>query len=142
MVQIDAPRGVRNMIDVKPILKGDAQCFTAPPEVREEIDVGGDTILCRQDDMIGVVAEGTDISSIKIDLVRTDVELAEGQLLEVPIVDRSVFYQLVNGLTREEILAEKNKRGYVRAEAKKVGHWNADEVAFEPVNWLPQPNAP
>jgi DNA helicase HerA-like ATPase len=47
---------------------------------------------------------------------------------------------VVKGLTKEEILQEKNTRGFVRAQAKKIGSWNNGRRSFDPVPWLPQPN--
>jgi len=92
--------------------------------------------------LIGVVASGSDISFLNIELVRVDLDLSEGRLVEVQIGDKDVLFQVTNGLTREEILQQKNERGYVRAQAKKIGSWNQEKGRFETVKWLPKPNAP
>jgi len=49
---------------------------------------------------------------------------------------------VIDGVTREEIIQQKNTRGFVRANAKKVGIWNQKISGFEPAPWLPQPNEP
>jgi DNA helicase HerA-like ATPase len=59
----------------------------------------------------------------------------------VRIGSRNVCYQIVNGLTKEEIVKEKNKRGYIRGEAIKIGTWNEEKNRFEKVKWLPTPNS-
>ncbi|MFN8526003.1 MAG: DUF87 domain-containing protein, partial [Chloroflexota bacterium] len=92
--------------------------------------------------LIGIVASDSDISQLQIELVRTDVDLHEGSLVEVEVRDNPVLCQIINGLTKEEVLRERNARGFVRAHAKKIGRWNQVSCAFDPVPWLPLPNQP
>ncbi len=96
----------------------------------------------RRGQLVGLVAPDTDISRLRIEIVRTDLDLQEGRLVEVQIGDSGVLYQMVNGITREEIIQQKNTHGYVRGEARKIGRWDAAQGRFAVVNWLPQPNAP
>lgn len=103
-------------------------------------DIAG--VWARRDELIGFVAAETSLSRLVIEVVRTDLELEEGRLLEVKIGSIPVLYQIINGLTREEILQQKNTRGFVKAEAKKIGSWSAILHRFEIVKWVPQPNAP
>jgi hypothetical protein len=90
--------------------------------------------------LIGLVASDTNVGQLQIELVRGDLDLQEGSLVEVEIKGRPVLYQVIKGLTKEEVLQEKNTRGFVRAQAKKIGFWNNDRRSFDPVPWLPQPN--
>lgn len=90
--------------------------------------------------LIGFVASDTRIGSLQIELVRADLDLQEGSLVEVQIKGQPVLCQIIHGLTKEEVLREKNTRGFVRAEAKKIGRWNHERGGFDPVPWLPQPN--
>jgi uncharacterized protein len=92
--------------------------------------------------LIGLVAPDTDVSHLCVELVRTDVDLSEGRLLEVRIGSQKVLYQVINGLTREEIVEQKNRRGFVRATARKVGCWNSEASHFNVVRWIPLPNSP
>lgn len=96
----------------------------------------------RRSDLIGLTAAETDVSRLKVEIVRTDLDLEVGRMLEAQVGARSVLYQLTNGLTKEEILQQKNTRGYVCADARKIGSWNDREHRFEVVNWVPRPNAP
>lgn len=90
--------------------------------------------------LIGLVASDTNVGQLQIELVRADLDLHEGSLVEVEIKGRPVLYQVIKGLTKEEVLQEKNTRGFVRAQAKKIGFWNNDRRSFDPAPWLPQPN--
>jgi hypothetical protein len=99
-------------------------------------------VWARRDKLVGFVTAETSLSRLVIEVVRTDLELEEGRLLEVKIGSTPVLYQIINGLTREEILQQKNTRGFVKAEAKKIGAWSNVLRRFEVVKWVPQPNAP
>jgi uncharacterized protein DUF87 len=90
--------------------------------------------------LLGLVASDTNVGQLQLELVRADLDLQEGSLVEVDMKNRAVLYQVIRGLTREEVLQEKNTRGFVRAQAKKIGSWNSDRRSFDPVPWLPQPN--
>jgi uncharacterized protein len=92
--------------------------------------------------LIGFVAPNTDIATLRFELTRTDLEIGEGQLIEALIGTRAVLYQIINGLTQEEILAQKNTYGFARGSAKKIGTWNNNRRRFEHVRWIPQLNEP
>lgn len=92
--------------------------------------------------LVGLITEESNVAEVRIDVARTDQVLRQGALVEVRIGEREVSYQLIDGLTREEIVQQKNTRGFVQAEAKKIGVWNYGKKRFEHVPWLPQPNEP
>ncbi len=89
---------------------------------------------------LGLVAPETSVGQLRIELVRTDLDLRLGSLVEVEVAKKTVLYQIIDGLTREEIIQQKNTRGYVHAHAKKIGSWNPANVSFDSVPWLPEPN--
>ena len=91
--------------------------------------------------LVGLVAPDTSVERLFFEVVK-DEGLEEGRLVEVQIGKRIVTYQIVNGLTKEEIVQQKNTRGYARAQAQKIGEWNAAGKCFKFVKWLPAPNAP
>jgi len=93
-------------------------------------------------DLIGLVAPNTDIGALRFEVTRTDVAIGEGQLVEVAIGDRRVLYQLINGITQEDVLAQKNTYGFARGSAKKIGKWDDANSRFEHVRWIPQLNEP
>ncbi len=92
--------------------------------------------------LIGIVAPNTDTAMLKFEITRSDIALAEGRLVEVQLAGKTVLYQIIGGLTQEEILAEKNTYGYARASAKKVGTWDSARSRFEHVPWIPKLNEP
>ncbi|MBK6718945.1 MAG: ATP-binding protein [Sphingomonadales bacterium] len=72
-----------------------------------------------------------------------DDGIAEGCLAEVRVGDeRQVIYQVIDGVTREEVVQQKNKYGYARAKARKIGAWDAAASKFVPVPWMPRLNSP
>lgn len=98
--------------------------------------------VTNRDRLVGLVAVDTDISKLRFEVVRTDLDLEEGRLVEVRIGRRTVLYQIINGLTKEEIVHQKHSFGYVRADAKKIGRWDSGLGAFEIVRWIPSLNEP
>lgn len=99
------------------------------------------SILKRVEHLCGIVDEGTTLDFLQFEVVE-DRELAEGRLVEAAIAGEPVLFQVIEGLTREEIVQQKNKYGYARARARKIGRWNAEKGKFEPAKWLPRINAP
>ena len=91
--------------------------------------------------LVGLVAPETSVERLFFEVIK-DEGLEEGRLVEAQIGQRTVTYQLVNGLTKEEIVQQKNTHGFARAQAQKIGEWNAAGLCFRFVKWLPAPNAP
>jgi DNA helicase HerA-like ATPase len=111
-----------------------------PDSVRSAFDAESKKLNCNK--LVGLVAVDSDISKLHFEVVRTDLDLEEGKLVEVRIGRQTVLYQVINGLTKEEIVQQKNKFGYVRADAKKIGTWDSDKGRFEVVRWVPNLNEP
>lgn len=91
--------------------------------------------------LVGLVAPDTSVERLFFEVVREE-GLEEGRLVEVQIGKRVVTYQLVNGLTKEEVIQHKNTHGFARAQAQKIGEWDVVSKKFSFVKWLPAPNAP
>jgi len=101
-----------------------------------------DKVWQQRQALAGLIADKSTVADVRVDVARTDLALRQGALVEVRIADRDVSYQLIDGFTCEEIIQQKNTRGFVQAEAKKIGVWNQEKKRFEHVPWLPQPNEP
>ena len=99
------------------------------------------SILKRMGQFCGIVDEGTTLESLQFEVIE-DRDLAEGCLVEAEIAGEPVLFQVIEGITREEIVQQKNKYGYARARARKIGRWNPDATKFEAARWLPRINAP
>lgn len=98
-------------------------------------------VLADAENLIGIVAPDTSIEKLYFEIVQ-DSDLQEGRLVETYIADKKVVYQIMDGLTKEEIVYQKNTFGYARAQARKIGIWDANKKRFIPSKWLPNPNAP
>lgn len=100
-----------------------------------------ETVLHRaRSSLLGLVAPDTTISHLQIELIRDDLDVEQGSLVEVQVGSDPVLYQVIDGITKDQILQQKNTRGFVRAQARKVGIWDAERTGFNTVPWLPQPN--
>jgi len=108
--------------------------------VLDEI-IANNRLVKSKDVLVGLVAAETSIEKLFFEVVKDD-GLEEGRLVEVQIGNRFVTYQIVNGLTKEEIIQQKNTHGYARAQAQKIGEWDTSAKRFKFVKWLPSPNAP
>ena len=94
-----------------------------------------------KDALVGLVAPDTSIERLFFEVVK-EGGLEEGRLVEVQIGKRVVTYQLVNGLTKEEVVQHKNTHGFARAQAQKIGEWDVGSTRFTFVKWMPAANAP
>lgn len=90
---------------------------------------------------IGVVAPDSEIGRLLIE-VTTDQNLGAGRLVRATCGDSDAYYQITNGLTKEEIVQHKNTFGFIAAHGKSVGYWNEERSVFYPIDWVPSPNSP
>lgn len=90
---------------------------------------------------IGIVAPDTSTERLYIEIIAAR-NLYEGLLVAVDVQGEQVIYQLLDGLTKEEIVHQKNTLGFVRAQAKKVGIWDTGKKRFRVSKWLPNLNEP
>ncbi|WP_234567678.1 helicase HerA domain-containing protein [Rhodohalobacter sp. 614A] len=94
-----------------------------------------------KDTFVGLISENSSTTLIHFHvLVERDIE--EGRLVEARIRDKNVLFQVMEGLTKEDIIRDKNRFGYCVAKAKKLGAWNSDNRKFEKISWIPEMNSP
>lgn len=117
-------------------LPGTAQVASFTNEERAAVP-----ILSRISSLCGIVDTDTDLLMLQMEVIDGE-ELAEGRLVEATIGSDTVLYQIIQGVTRDEIVQQKNKYGYVRATARKIGTWENEAGCFRPVPWLPPINSP
>lgn len=92
--------------------------------------------------LCGIVDSETTFEALKFEVI-DERDLSEGRIVETRIGEsRDVLFQLVEGITHEEVVQQKSKYGYARATARKIGRWDAEEGKFSQVSWLPQINSP
>ena len=93
-------------------------------------------------DFIGVIIEGSKIEKIKFEYSKKQDDLQEGDLLELKIGKRKLFYQVVGGKTEKEKLEAKNETGFIEGEAIQLGEWQDEKFSFQKFGWLPSINTP
>ena len=97
--------------------------------------------IAKSEALVGLVTSNTTLPILRVEVVQT-TGLYEGTILEARIHGQPVLYQLTDGLTREEIVFQKNNRGFSVAEARKIGHWDADRSKIVKAPWLPEMFSP
>lgn len=95
----------------------------------------------KSDALVGLVAANTTLPILRVEVVQA-TGLYEGTILEAWIHGNPVLYQLTDGLTREEIVFQKNNRGFSVAEARKIGSWDAKRSKIIKAPWLPEMFSP
>lgn len=95
----------------------------------------------KRDQLIGIVAPDSDVRTLHFEVIG-GADIAEGMLVEVDIGGKEVLYQITNGLTKEELVYQRNTYGYVRASAQKIGLWDGHGRRFVLVPWVPEINTP
>lgn len=143
---------LQRAVEVKaalPVAEIESRLGSLPDNIAAEIDLGdvkstnkrSQTILADLQSLVGIVAPETSIERLYFEVIKEE-ELEEGRLIETFIGDKPVIYQIVNGVTKEEVVHQKNTYGYARAQAQKIGVWQEDAKHFELAKWLPQLNTP
>ena len=96
----------------------------------------------RVDDFVGVIVERSNIGKIKFEYSKKKDDLQEGDLLELKIGDKRLFYQVINGSTEKEQLEARNETGFIEGEAIQLGEWQNDKLSFQKFGWVPSINTP
>lgn len=96
----------------------------------------------RVNDLAGIVIESSTISKIKFEYSKKVDDLQEGDLLELMIGKRRLFYQVIGGSTEKEKLEARNETGFIEGEAIQLGEWQNDKLSFIRFGWVPSINTP
>lgn len=92
--------------------------------------------------LVGVVIENSTIGKIKFEYSKKNDNLQEGDLLELNINNKRLFYQVIAGSTRKEKLEARNETGFIEGEAIQLGEWRNSELSFQKFGWVPSINTP
>jgi uncharacterized protein len=84
---------------------------------------------------IGRVLAGSNIEVIKFSINNPMVAISEGQIVFTQIHNETVLYQIINGITAEEVLDHNNKSTYLCGFARKLGKYH--NYQLETVKWVP-----
>lgn len=93
-------------------------------------------------DFVGVVIEKSSIGTIKFEYSKRTDDIQEGDLLELKVGGRRLFYQVISGTTELEKLESKNESGFIEGEAIQLGEWQNDVLSFQKFGWVPSINTP
>ncbi len=107
---------------------------------KNECDKVSETL--KVDSLVGVVVDGSNIGKIKFEYSKKVDDLQEGDLLELSVGKRSLFYQVVGGATQKERLEARNETGFVEGEAVQLGEWVGENLSFHKFGWVPSINTP
>lgn len=91
---------------------------------------------------VGVIKEGSRIGVIKFEYSKKINDLQEGDLLELFIDGKRIFYQVVAGFTESEHIVDRDEHGFIEGEAIQLGSWVNENLSFEKYGWVPQINTP
>jgi hypothetical protein len=92
--------------------------------------------------LCGIVDSDTTSDLLRFEVI-DDKALTEGRLVETQIAEHeAVLFQIVEGVTHEEVVQQKSKYGYARATARKIGRWDPEAQKFVHVPWMPRINSP
>ena len=100
---------------------------------KEEIDVNN---------LVGVIIEGSNVGRIKFEYFENQNNLQEGDLLELKVQEKRLFYQVTNGVVENEKLKDRNEAGFIVGEATQLGEWDNENVSFKKFGWVPSINTP
>lgn len=93
-------------------------------------------------DFSGIVIEGSTIGKIKFEYSKKNDDLQEGDLLELKVGKKRLFYQVINGCTVNEKIENKNEVGFIEGEATQLGEWQNEKISFQKFGWVPPINTP
>lgn len=96
----------------------------------------------RLNDFVGIIVENSTIGKIKFEYSKQDDNLEEGDLVEIEINKKIIYYQVIEGFTSSEVLESKNKSGFIRGEALQLGEWDNENLNFKKFGWVPKINTP
>ncbi|MEN9558283.1 MAG: hypothetical protein RL141_652 [Candidatus Parcubacteria bacterium] len=92
--------------------------------------------------LVGIAIEGSTIGKIKFEYSKKNDDLQEGDLLELKVSDRRLFYQVIGGSTQKEKLEARNETGFIEGEAVQLGEWQSSKLSFQKFGWVPAINTP
>ena len=109
-----------------------------PDQIYKVIDPPENDYIKR---FVGLVYQESIIEKIRFSY-NAKVELYNGQLIELTVNSHKVLYQVVQGITKNELLNNKNESSFIIGEAVQLGEWNASNGCFEQFGWVPNINTP
>jgi uncharacterized protein len=111
-------------------------------KVTEKEEVKSLSKTLKVESFVGIVIEKSTIGIVKFEYSKKTDDIQEGDLLELSVGKRRLFYQVISGSTEYEKLENKNETGFIEGEAIQLGEWQNDLLSFQKFGWLPAINTP
>lgn len=92
-------------------------------------------------EIAGLVATGSTVGRLRFEIVDEE-PLWVGRLISSRVDGKRVTYQIVGGVTEDDVVDQKNRIGSISAFAQQVGEWNDEQKRFRPALWLPELHTP
>ncbi len=109
---------------------------TTDRKIVEEITFEGNMVDI---EYIGFIIENSSISNVNIEIT-TDVVIEEGYIIIIKQRDLRIYYQVIDGVTSEEIFMN-NPKGKMIIRAFQLGSYS-DSKGFSRYSWVPYMNTP
>jgi len=112
----------------------------APNFVYKIEELGAASVKFRES-FVGIIVDNTVIEKIRFQYLGS-TEVCQGQLLELKVGSHSIYYQILEGIIKTEVLDNKDETSMVIGEAFQLGEWVEDRCCFEQFGWIPDINTP
>jgi hypothetical protein len=96
----------------------------------------------RVDEIVGIVCEGSSVDFLKFHYSQKNHDLQQGNLIELALGEKKLFYQVLDGAVTIEKLAGMDATGGVIGMATQLGEWIPEKTIFAKVGWVPGLNTP
>lgn len=111
-------------------------------KLTDSSEIAAASARLKVDKLVGVVIDGSAIGKIKFEYSKKEDDLQEGDLLELSVAGKRLFYQVISGTTEKEKLEARNETGFIEGEAVQLGEWQSSELSFQKFGWVPSINTP
>ncbi len=109
-------------------------------KITETSEINETSKQLKLDDLVGVIIEGSTIGNIKFEYSKKKDDLQEGDLLELRVANKTLYYQVISGSTEKEKLEAMNESSFIEGEAIQLGEWQNDMLSFQKFGWVPSIN--
>lgn len=95
-------------------------------------------IYQKRDKLIGFILSESNVNAIKVQLCNKDEQrIKEGTIIETKVLGKTVLYQVINGITKNETNHSDSDTGYMCVLGRKLGQYVKEKNDLLSVNWTP-----
>ena len=93
--------------------------------------------LIEREDIVGIVAPDTNISTLKFQTFPSVTSLSAGDLVHTTVAEKAVIYQVTNATLIEERVSSLDRDTEIFVSARQIGFWSEEHERFDAYGWLP-----